>query len=422
MGTLRKAFFSTVLAGACGAAFVGSAAVSRQTPALGLAQVELLGCSHIDDTAYLSGAINTEEGYSDRQAWLASPIAQESLSQLNDFLGSFKTGIVGTTIDHENQRLLVVLDPSKSFEAAVAAEVAKLSPSFKVDVVAGCHSRSELEAAMSWLRQARVEGSVSSSVISYIDAASSQVAALVSNPEDEKVISGALGALVRVTLAQGQMDDFSRSSDASPHYGDAAISGNGSLCSTNFVFKTVYNTRIVATAGHCGSASWYSGSHLVGTTIGTPSLSPDVQALFDAGQTYTNKIYTDPGSPTSRNVITKSDAGNGEFVCVGGAVTLAQCGNEVWAVNADFNGFHNLALSRIASSTALPCDHGDSGGVVYQRSNTGTNNAIAVGLELTGNVDPVTGIPTPAYGFWICGFMQVSQTEALLGVSVLTTP
>jgi hypothetical protein len=241
---------------------------------------------------------------------------------------------------------------------------------------------------------------------------------IVTREIDRSQVEKSFGEKVAVAVAKDlALFSGGRYGDASPHYGDAAISPGWvpPTCTSNFSFRSnVYGTRVTASAGHCGWAYWWSGPNYLGDTVFN-SASPDVQMIYGSGQSYTNQIYVDPCSPCTRTVIGKASPGVNEYVCVGGSVTLAQCGIEVINTNATFcpgTGepctYNMIQTFKLLNEYAGP---GDSGGIVYQRS--GASNALAVGMIRGGG--------------WVFGGLtvfhtKVSTIEATLNVTLVTSP
>ena len=145
--------------------------------------------------------------------------------------------------------------------------------------------------------------------------------------------------------------------------------------------------------------------------------------LYTAGQAYTNRIHTTPGSPTTRTVIGKHDLTLNEYACAGGQTTLAQCGTIVNSTNyfqCYLGGCYSFIQLFLPTAPGNPpCNHGDSGGVVYQRS--GSTGAIANGMINAGTVD-TNGNPLYGFGGYDCWSTRISAVEAAMAGTVKTSP
>jgi hypothetical protein len=137
--------------------------------------------------------------------------------------------------------------------------------------------------------------------------------------------------------------------------------------------------------------------------------------LHNPSDPCTNVIYADPCCPSTRSIIGSVTPALWAFVCTGGATTLSQCGQEVFNTSAQLCSggcTNNLSVSRSLMATTDPCQPGDSGGAIYQRS--GDTGALAAGLHIAG-ADNV-------FGYHICWFHTVAQVQSHFGVSLVTTP
>ena len=135
-----------------------------------------------------------------------------------------------------------------------------------------------------------------------------------------------------------------------------------------------------------------------------------MEMVYAAGQTYTNRIYTDPGSPTSRTVVGKVNPGTNDYVCSSGSFTLAKCGGDIINTNeslCDSSGC-TTNLTQTFNFDSF-CQGGDSGGPWYQRS--GSSNALAAGLHVGG---------WEAFGGKSCVFHKISTVESTLQATLLT--
>ncbi len=175
-----------------------------------------------------------------------------------------------------------------------------------------------------------------------------------------------------------QFHRLSRTADASPHYGGARYNmlapGTGQCfgsCSTGFAVKNSYNVRSMITAGHCGQypTLGYSGPFLEGILYRAgmyPNI--DISVLYTPGETYTNKIYADPGS-SPVTVTTGHEPILNETDCFSGGRSKETCGNLVTNINDVFCDTDGCALFLFdAIHYATPfCQDGDSGSPFYLR-------------------------------------------------------
>ena len=393
-------------------------------------------CKLVDDDAYLASSPKNSDGLLKAQEWLANDKAQADVQVLNDNLSKLGSPLVGTAVDHRNRRIVIVADPDGESVTNLRASVSKLKLGVKVEVIAGCHSQADLAAAIDWITKVGEPSYPTSKNVYFVDAASAQVKINVTDAQFGAVLSEKFGGLVDVTNEQMQIGDISgnRIVDHSPHYGDAAIYGRSGACSTNFTFVTVFGVRTQATAGHCAydpdngvfQANDYvthDGTPYGSNSAGNWSVYPLEMQLISAGsQTYTNSIYTDPGSPTVRQVTSEADLGVGAFVCVGGFISGSNCNNEIYAVNQTWGGKTQLQFTRIlAAGNPAPCVPGDSGGAVYQRGAGTTAIAVGMAIDTLLSNDQIP-VPVPYFGYWICINHTVASIKAKFGVTLLTTP
>ena len=178
------------------------------------------------------------------------------------------------------------------------------------------------------------------------------------------------------------------------------------------------------TAAHCTTGDgndFYSGGNLYGESNGwNHGNGYDYTWLHSNGQNYASTIHTTPGDPATRPVRGKVTTKNGDFACFGGSVSLADCGAQVYLVNArEFCSNRDCTEGQWARRIATQgwiCEPGDSGGVVYQRSG---GNALAAGM-ITATVLDAYGDPGQVYGHYVCFFQTVAHIEAGSGLSVVT--
>jgi hypothetical protein len=351
-------------------------------------------------------------------AWTAQPATQDDLAAVGAVAASSPVGVLGTIADDQAQTLIVVADSAAPPDAVadLADDVAAAADGSAVEVRTSCRPLDDLEAAQSELAQLH-DGPLAGAAYAYqIDPAAGTVAVYADDDATAAALSARFGDEVAVQVAELDRTSGGRTADASPHYGDARITSGSTTCSSNFSFRSnVYGTRVTATAGHCFGSAWSSGGNLVGNVVLQSVPNPDIEMLYASGQNQTNVIYTDPCSPCTRTVTAKHDPGVNELVCVGGAVTLADCGATVISTNATFcdplGCTYGLSQAFLLGSTQL-CAAGDSGGVVYQRD--GSSAATANGL--------IVASVGPGFGGWGCYYHRISTVEATLNATLLTSP
>jgi hypothetical protein len=350
--------------------------------------------------------------------WVADPRTQADLTAVDQAAQAASAEVVGLIADDQAQSLTVVADAAAPADqvAELQARVEAAAGGTDVEVRLSCRPLDQLQAVqadLASLHQGALEGA---SYAYEIDPATGTVAVYADDAATAKAINATFGDQVSVTVAGLDRTSGGRTSDASPHYGDARISSGGVTCSSNFSFRNnVFGTRVTATAGHCGGGSWYSGGNLVGSVVYQSVPNPDIEMLYASGQNQTNVIYTDPCSPCTRTVTSKHDPGVNELVCVGGAISLADCGATVMSTNATFcdtwGCTYGLTHAFLLGTTQL-CSSGDSGGVVYQRE--GSSEATANGL--------IVASVGPGFGGWGCYFHRITQVEATINSTLLTSP
>lgn len=398
---------------------VDASAASRRTDAspvedrVDLTRMREPLCGLPDTGSLRASAKATPHGYWDYQGWIASPPAQQSVDRVWK-LTEGHPGFIGLAVDHVGQELTVIIDPER--EDAVGDIINSLNDQdlqLSVAVRSICNPRLELEQVKSAITGADEYRSATYSI--WLDPGSGSVHVLTDSERMVEEIARQYGRLVDVEYApRSSRLGGGRLGDSIPHFGDAHIGSGGHECSSNMSFVHPYLYRVTVTAGHCGSGTWYSWTSLVGSTSSLSHPDPDLQTIWALYHDYTNTIYTDPCCPSTRSIIGKANPGPGAFVCVGGSITLSQCGIEILNTNVSFcdsSGCTNGLTQTYRSGTSAYMDGGDSGGVVYQRS--GSSNALGVGL-IVGHVW--------GYGGQIGYFHTVNQIEAHFGITLLTSP
>jgi hypothetical protein len=339
-----------------------------------------------------------------------------------DGLDSLRGGIIGRTVDHRTQEIVVVIDPARHDRIALQRDLSRVADGArgattgpKVRVQAGCSSSADLLDA-SRILTARDWHPLAAHVayMSHLDPADSRFHVDVDKayPEVAEALRGRLGDRADVTL--GSPSRLDRRNDGSPHKGGALINGGGGYCTSGFAVRRSDGTRASATAGHCFEdyTQVYSGSQYYGFATGRTSYPTyDMTMVFANNQWYTDVIYVDPCCPTTRDV---SGAGNpsvDSLVCVSGAFSLAKCGIRVlnWSGSVCTPGVGctgGLITGQRDNGTQI-VQHGDSGAPVYSRP--GGSTATIRGLLVAGN-----GVTMLAE--------LISNVESHMNVTVATTP
>ncbi|MFF8848339.1 hypothetical protein ACF08N_37830 [Streptomyces sp. NPDC015127] len=220
------------------------------------------------------------------------------------------------------------------------------------------------------------------------------------------------GSAVYVKYSGAARFQGGRTNDASSHWGGAAIDAEGSVCSSGFSVKFPNGTRGSVTAAHCyeNGIGLASGNNFFGWAYGKSEYPSYDMMHITGGGSYTNKIYTDPGSPISRTVTGKGDPALNSSVCTSGRLTKAVCGGSVVSLTGQMfqGGGWTTGLITIYKPFSVIGQVGDSGGPVYSPSGTSgaTIRGMIVGGSLSGDVVFAE---------------KVSQVESHLGVTVLTT-
>ncbi|EFC81411.1 hypothetical protein [Parafrankia sp. EUN1f] len=381
-------------------------------------------CARPDNSA-LVGSPRLGAGYLKGEEWLAGEKGQEAVRALNSRLGREGARVLGAVPDHDRKRILVVIDSggtSRDYMARLEADLARVAPAIHPQVRASCHPRGPLDEAVKRLvaNTLGIRGSYGFT----IDAATATIDLVTASPPEPARVRRALGDTTRVRQGRTAPFQGARTGDSSPHFGDAAIETPAGGCSSNFSYvRNTDGTPVAATAGHCGEGTWNSGANIVGTVVRNGLPAADAELLYAAGQSYTNTIHVTPGFPAVRTVVGKHDLTLNEYACLGGRTTLSDCG--AWVSSTTYyqcylEGCWNfIRLFRFSLPGDPICDHGDSGGVVYQKS--GASSAIANGMINAGTVD-LFGNPLYLFGGYDCWTTRISAIESALDVTLRTTP
>lgn len=369
-------------------------------------------------------------------AWAATVEASGVFERLHEILVS--TGlIVDLRVHFGDRTIVIVADPGATLDKSTVATITGLAESIgaHVEVVVGCASMDQLEAAASAARDA------SAAVLSAEDLRDSGFAISVDAARGRVVIEAPPGLGVRIVDAMKVGADLvdvvdtevafaSRLVDPPPFFGGARFTTFDSgaaraACTTGFgaVYSGFGTFDVMTTAAHCGAGGAspmgaYNSGWLIGLfgvdgafasyTWPGPSATygRDVAMLRTSGVAYSSTMYADPGS-TSRVVTSFGDAYTGTPVCTNGSTTLSSCSS----LPADFNSTL-CAYAEVWAATkcvwvvrfslygGVPVQGGDSGGTVFQQ--VGPSSAKVNGV-ITGSSGAGSTFVTPVSFFGLDG-------------------
>lgn len=239
----------------------------------------------------------------------------------------------------------------------------------------------------------------------YLDPTDSRFHVSIGHPGAAAALQQRLGDRVTVERDTPTLFQGSRGNDASPHFGGAFITpgftDRKAGCSSGFSVVFGDGRRGAVTARHCYEPNFQpnlkllSGVEDFGQLDGSrvaPFPTFDMARVTQAGQTYTNKIYTDPCCPTQRTVTSGSNPFQGQVLCVSGQLTGARCSITVTNPSGSFCpdpilvpefGGQCVNDVMVASRPGIRvAQRGDSGGPIYSPS--GTANAAIHGILIGG--------------------------------------
>lgn len=273
-------------------------------------------------------------------AWLDQPGAKAALRQLDEIDARRDSAVIGWFRDYLNQTIHVVTDPSMDGERErVAASFgAATADGANVVVESSCYSRSELDlvleriAAEDWHDVADIARFVA------IDPRIGRVLVRLEadKASQKETLEAMFGDKVRVELVADFGGLQSRTADAAPHKGGSALNNYSSAppyafrCTSGFTL-VVSGVRKALTAGHCYAGfntSVYSGPNYFGAKSASTNWYPanDLMLLYSSTTSYSNVIYTDPGTPSTRSINASRDANASDTnVCVSGYVSKNLC-------------------------------------------------------------------------------------------------
>lgn len=460
MGSRRRRL-TVVVTGALLGVSGCAAPVADSDDAVTSAAVEALSeplCGLPGNERLAAHAVEFDDGIMDYEAWSAEPEFQAELPRLDETLRPFADRSLGPVLDHERQQIVVLVDAEllASGEVQRALQAAHLALPLRVQTA--CRPVAQLRAAeqtvldLDWHPAARavrfglywdVEHAQlvatfdrSEDTVPNGEAAAAPDGAAISNgalsaggegqtvvaPEPAVVTEVAhaleqrLGDIVRIQF--GSVGRHSRTSDAQPHRGAAAVGDRfRNFCTSGFVvFRN--GARSSVTAGHCFSngASVFSGNGAIayGLTAGKAAFPQfDMIRIESSGQTFQRQIWTDPGAVTTRTQTHKLDAGPNMLICTSGANvnTLAICNIRVAAGSCMIcqNGC-TTGLMRGTKTNVILSRNGDSGAPMYSADPSPpvgvTNGAVIHGMAV-GSGDTRD----------VC-WHRMSEVETRLGVTV----
>lgn len=311
-------------------------------------------------------------------------------------------GLIGFTLDHRLQRLLIVVDPgldTASLQKVIDAALGTAGASqITATVVAGCNTSADLmrvagltlqdNSFAPWLgSDAKVAGQ--------LQANDSAFHFVVQNASED-AISDLEAAFPGLIFATGSTGDLlrqgGRQQDLAPHWGGSGIGPGGphdpvmapgdNSC-TLFATVTIdahQGDRGGITAGHCSDAQndvgFWSADQYVGQIEGVHAYPQNDSArLYGQNVVWAAKIYTNPVSD-NRPVSGQHDPNLNAFLCVSGANTRAVCAIQVISLSGVFckypGGACNSGLVVAEKPNELVGQGGDSGAPVYDSLGDGT--------------------------------------------------
>lgn len=372
-------------------------------------------CVVPDDAALHASSRPTKEGHFPHEEWAANSGSQRALESVNhalegefgttsktDTTGPLDRGLVGLTLDHVSQEVVVVADFDRVDESALERRLRGLVHAsdsgrtpFDLDVSPSCRPVADLHRASDVLRghswHARADDVAFGA---YLDPKTSSYNVTFDRADADvaQALEDELGGTVTIEWGSPQRDG--RLDDGEPHYGGAGI--RSSTQSTNQCtsgFSVVFSNGLKGsvTAGHCyaNGASIYSGNQFYGRTEGEydyPSF--DMIRINPSGERFTYGLHVDPCCPSVREVVSDSNAAMGNMICISGMVTRAKCGLEVISTNAMFcygdECTYDLVVAQKPGYKIRA--GGDSGAPMYTGPST-TQTATIKGMHVAGTDD-----------------------------------
>lgn len=344
-------------------------------------------------------------------AWATTPEASDVFNALHERIAE-SPDFLDVRVHYVTQTILVVVTPGIGVPRETSDGIEQLVKTINAEVVFvdGCVGAADLEVAADSARAAMAkvvtEGDFRKfgGVAVSIDRAKGRVV-LEADPMIGKRIVEAMDAGAElVDLVEGPAPGFtSRASDSPPFSGGAGYTTYSAgvsvgSCTTGFGSRYSYygGFDVMATAAHCGvggsvpmgayNSGWQVGLFYVNGSFssyvhpGPPSTyGRDVAMLFNPSVSYSNRLYSDPGT-SPRYVVSYGDAYAGTPVCTNGRNTLSSCYNLPYDYNATLCALSSawsavkcVWVVRFVPYGGAVVVGGDSGGTVYQP--TGGNGA-----------------------------------------------
>jgi len=361
-------------------------------------------CVIQSDAGLEAGQALTSEGHYPYQEWLANPSAQTAVDALDAALDArfgdedeegnpLRAGLIGTAADHRAQEIVVVVDPALVEPSELETQLRAAVPRDALSIRVGrsCHSSLQLLDAQATIDARSWHPLVpSTAYTSYLDAKTSTfiVGLSVADEPVASALVARLGSRVTIDLSGAPSRD-SRLNDGEPHWGGAGIGSTrgANICTSSFTVRFSTGPLGSLTTGHCfrnGQRIW-SGTQFYGVAFaesGFPRF--DMIGIRPNGERFDNRIHTEPGNPSSREVQARGNPSRHSFVCMSGMVTRAKCGLEVIETDADLcdpSGCTPNLVRSMRRGTRVRAP-GDSGGTVYNRF--GSNGAAIRGMHVGG--------------------------------------
>ncbi len=344
-------------------------------------------------------------------SWATTPEASDVFNALHEKIAG-SPDFLDVRVHYVTQTILVVVAPGISPPRAATDDIEELVKTINAEVVfvAGCESAADLEIAAEGARAAMAkvvtEGDFRKfgGVAVSIDRAKGRVVLEADPTIGKRIVEAMEVGAELVDLVEGPAPGFtSRASDSPPFSGGAEYTtynagAPAGLCTTGFGGRYSYygGFDVMATAAHCGvggsapmgayNSGWQIGLFYVNGSFssyvhpGPPSTDGrDVAMLFNPSVSYSNRLYSDPGT-SPRYVVSYGDAYAGTPVCTNGRNTLSSCYNLPYDYNATLCALSSVWSAvkcvwvvRFVPSGGAAVVGGDSGGTVYQP--TGGNGA-----------------------------------------------
>jgi hypothetical protein len=360
-----------------------------------------------DADLHASGRLSAQ-GWFEHEAWIAQPTVQALKDSFDAEVArtfphapkiddQIDQGLIGVVADHHRKQLVVVVDDGfvdvtglqARLQTALTQEQHQNpligSAQLPIRVQTGCNSAAELTKARSVLQGGTwyPEGKTTTAGW-YLDGHDStyHVTFTESEHASAEALRSELGDLVTIDWAQAPSTLDDRADDGQPHWGGARIGpvgAAGNTCSSGFTVDTASGGKAMITAGHCfdlGQAV-ESGDEAYGAVTRRRFPRYDMAIIDASNQNYDDDLYHDPYYPETQayDVEGGGTPGVGDYVCVGGGFSLAECYVEIMDLHTNhtyiFEGqqVETPDLMLVDKPGVFVCNSGDSGGPYYRRPN-----------------------------------------------------